>query len=91
MKEKNQYIEKAIAEILNPKFETTKQYLEVCEVKLDNGMPKIARINDNYYANRVAVYFEVKDEEYYIEVHLVKSPEIEVQFVWTESGHRVYL
>ena len=91
MKKVNQYIEKAIEEILNPKFEATKQYLEVCEIKMKNGKPKIARVNENYYQNKVAVYIEVKDERYFIEIHLTKEPEIEVEFVWTESGHRVYL
>jgi uncharacterized protein DUF4279 len=91
MKKENQYIEKAIEEILNPKFETTKQYLEVCEIKMENGLPKVARINENYFENKVAVYIEVKDERYFIEIHLTKEPEIEVEFVWTESGHRVYL
>lgn len=91
MKKENQYIEKAIEEILNPKFETTKQYLEVCEIKMANGIPKVARINENHFEDKVAVYIEVKDERYFIEVHLTKEPEIEVESVWTESGHRVYL
>ena len=91
MKKENQYIEKAIEEILNPKFETTKQYLEVCEIKMESGKPKVARVNENFFENKVAVYIEVKDERYFIEIHLTKEPEIEVEFVWTESGHRVYL
>lgn len=91
MKKENQYIEKAIEEILNPKFETTKQYLEVCEIEMENGMPKVARIDENYFENKIVVYIEVKDERYFIEIHLTKEPEIEVEFVCTESGHRVYL
>ncbi|MEM9887498.1 MAG: DUF4279 domain-containing protein [Bacteroidota bacterium] len=91
MKRENQYIEKAIEEILNPKFETTKQYLEVCEIETENGIPKVARINESYFEDKVAVYFKVKDARYFIEIHLTKEPEIEVEFVWTESGHRVYL
>lgn len=88
---KTQYINKAIEEILNPQFETTKQYLEVCELAMENGRPKVARFSENHYEDVVAVYFEVKDERYFIEVHLTKGPSIEVDFVWTESGHRVYL
>ncbi|WP_052600069.1 DUF4279 domain-containing protein [Aureispira sp. CCB-QB1] len=91
MKKENQYIEKAIEEILNPKFETTKQYLKVCEIKMESGKPKVARVNENFFENKVVVYIEVKDERYFIEIHLTKEPEIEVEFVWTESGHRVYL
>ena len=91
MKKENQYIKKAIEEILDPKFETTKQYLEVCEVKIEDGLPKIARVSEDYYEDKVAVYVEVKNERYFIEIHLTKEPEIAVDFVWTESGNRVYL
>ena len=91
MKDDQKYIDLAIDEILNPKFETTKQYLEVCELEYQNGKPKIARINKEYFEDKVAIYFQVKDEKYFIEVHLTSKPKIEVDFVWTESGHKVYL
>ncbi len=91
MNKENQYIDKAIEEILHPKFETTKQYLAVCEIAMAHGKPKVARVSENYFENEVAVYIEVKNERYFIEIHLTKEPKIEVQFVSTESGHRVYL
>lgn len=91
MKKENQYIEKAIEEILNPKFETTKQYLEVCKIEMENGKPKVARINTDYFENKAAVYIQVKNERYFIEIQLTKEPEIEVESVYTESAHKVYL
>lgn len=91
MKKENEYIDKAIEEMLNPTFETTKQYLEVCAVEMENGKPKVARLSDRYYEHEVAVYIEVKNENYFIQINLTKEPEIEVASVWTESGHSVYL
>lgn len=61
------YIDKAIEEILKPSLEDTIQYLEVCEIQFENGLPKISRIDDSY-KDMVVVYFEVKDERYFIEV-----------------------
>jgi hypothetical protein len=89
----DQYIQIAIEELLNPSFEDTKQYLEVCELELENKLPKVARVNTSYYDkyDAVAVYFAVKDERYFIEVRLDKAPDIEVISVWVQSGHRVYL
>lgn len=91
MNRQQEYIDKAIDEILNPRFETTKQYLEVCGLEFKNGKPVIARINETHFDDKVAIYFQVKNEPYFIEVHLSKEDNIEVEFVWTESGHRVYL
>jgi hypothetical protein len=88
-----EYIQTAIEELLNPAFEVTKQYLEVCELELENGLPKVVRVNTTYYDkyDTVAVYFAVKNERYFIEVRLNKAPDIEVIFVWVQSGYRVYL
>lgn len=91
MQEIQKYIDTAIEEILNPKFETTKQYLEVCEIEIENGLPKIERVDENHFEDKVIIYFSIKNEKYFIEVHLAKEPKIEVKSVWTESGHRVYL
>lgn len=87
------YIQIATEEVLNPAFEVTKQYLEVCELELENGLPKVVRVNTTYYDeyDAVAVYFAVKNEQYFIEVRLNKAPDIEVIFVWIQSAHRVYL
>ena len=84
------HIDKAVEEILNPTLETTKQYLEVCELEYLNGKPKVARVNSTFYEDVIAIYFPVKNHNYFIEVHISKEDDFMVQSVWTESSHRVY-
>jgi hypothetical protein len=84
------YIDKAIGEILNPTFDTTKQYLEVNEVEFVNGYPKIERVDLDYADDLIAVYFPVKNERYFLKIVLSKTHPIEAQFTDTESGHRTY-
>lgn len=85
------YIDKAIEEILNPAFAVTKQYLEVNEVEFENGKPKVERVDLDYADNLAVVYFPFKDERYFLQINLEKTPEIKVDFVHTESGNRTYL
>lgn len=85
------YLTIARKEIIKPAFWTTKQYLEVHEVEYENWLPKVARVSLDYYEDVIAVYFKVKDEDFFIDVHITKGKNPELQGVWTESGHRVYL
>ena len=85
------YKEKAIEEILNPKFTVTKQNLAINKIEFINGVPKIERIDLNYADNLVAVYFPFKGERYFLRININKSPHIEVDFVNTESGNNTYL
>jgi hypothetical protein len=85
------YIDKAIEEILDPAFAVTKQYLEVNDVQFENGKPKVERVDLDYAENLAAVYFPFKDERYFLQINLEKTPEIKVNFVHTESGNRTYL
>jgi hypothetical protein len=85
------YIDKAIEEILNPVFAVTKQYLEVSEVAIENGKPKVERVDLYYGENLVAVYFPIKDERYFLQINLETTPEIRVYFIHTENGNRTYL
>lgn len=84
-------VNKAREEILHPTFITTKQYLAIHEVEIENALPKIERIAIEYSDNIVSVYFPIKDEQFFLVVFLEKQPEIKVQAVEIESGHRVYL
>lgn len=87
--EKEKFIENAIEEILNPTLEITKQYLEVLEVELENGKPKIERYENDSNRNFVAVYFPIKNEEFFLKIHLTKNAEID--FVWIQNAHKTYL
>ncbi len=86
-----QCIDKAIEEILNPAFAVTKQYLEVNEVEFENGKPKVERVDLDYSDNLAVVYFPFKDERYFLQINLAKTPEVKVDFVHTESGNSTCL
>ena len=85
------YIEIASRELLRPSLASTKQYLEVFEVEMMDGMPKVARVDTRLYKNIVAVWFHVKGERFYLVVNVTKKPAMEADFIWTESGNRAYL
>ena len=87
---KEELIKKAISEIENPTFETTKQYLEVHSVELENNRPKVERIDLESFDTTYAVYFSVQDELFFLVVYLNKKNG-EINGVETENGHRVYL
>ena len=91
MEQDQKYIEVANQELLTPTFEVTKQYLAVMEVETYNGVPKIARINHKASKNIFTAYFFIKNESFFIAVSIKTKPIIEVNWVWVESGHRVYL
>lgn len=85
------YVSIAIQELGEPTFEVTKQYLQVMDVELENEFPRVARVDLNHTKESVAVYFCIKEEQYFIVVNLSKGHAPEVEWVWMESGHRVYL
>jgi hypothetical protein len=85
------YIDVAIAEVLNPAFAVTRQYLESNEIAFENGKHKVERLDLNRSDNLVAVYFPFKNERFFLQVDVTKAPEVKVDFVWTENGTRTYL
>ncbi len=87
---RTELIKKAILEIENPTFETTKQYLEVHSVELDNGKPKVERIDFDSFENVNVVYFPIKNELFFLSVYFSKENN-EITYVGTENGNRVYL
>ena len=91
MNENDNYITTAIQELTHPEFEVTKQYLQVMELEFEDGAPKVARVNLNHADDSVAVYFFIKGERFFIVVTLTRGESPTVQWVWIESGHRVYL
>jgi len=91
MKDHDIYISTAIQELIKPTFEVTKQYLQVMDVEFDKNSPKVARVDLDHTNESIAVYFYIKDERFYIVVNLSKAERPAVEWVWMESGHRVYL
>lgn len=91
MTDYEKYISIAIQELLEPTFEVTKQYLQVMKVEFEKESPRVARVDLDHVRESIAVYFYIKDERFYIVVNLSKGSLPEVEWVWIESGHRVYL
>ena len=44
-----------------------------------------------YSNDYVEVYFAIKDERYFLQINVSKSPSLEIYAVFVESGNRVYL
>ncbi|BBM00234.1 DUF4279 domain-containing protein [Microbulbifer sp. GL-2] len=91
MIDSKKYVSIAIQELRQPTFEITKQYLQVMEVELENEVPRVARIDLDHINDSIAVYFFIKEEQFFIVVNLSKGDTPQVEWVWIESGHRVYL
>jgi hypothetical protein len=87
---KNELIRKAISEIENPTFGTTEQYLEVLNVEMENGKPKVERVDFESFDETNVVYFPIKDEPFFLSVYFSKENN-EITNVGTENGNQVYL
>ena len=82
-------ISKAISEIENPTFGTTEQYLEVHKVELENGKPKVERVDTENFEDVNIIYFAIQDEPFFLTVHFGKENN-EILGVGTENGNQVY-
>ena len=85
----NELIRKAISEIEKPTFETTKQYLEVLNVELENGKPKVERVDLENFEDVNIIYFPIQDKPFFLTVHFGKENN-EILGVGTENGNQVY-
>lgn len=84
------YIDTAIEEALHPQFEMTRQYLEHNELALENGLPKVERVDRNLPNGLVAVYLTF-EKGFFLQVNLAKKPEIAVEYVWVEASNIISL
>ena len=64
------YINIASAEITNPKWEQTKQILEVNTVEKESNGYKVYSVLE--FENKVCVYFNIKNEEYFLRIDIDK-------------------
>lgn len=78
----------AVAEIENPTFGVTEQFLEVHAVVRENGLPKVAGITLADDQASAIVYLAIEDERFYLAVN-ISIATLEVIVVWTEDYHRV--
>lgn len=91
MEKYSKYIDIATDEIRNPSFEVTKQYLEVCELYIENDQFVIERINVNKNGNLVEIFFRINDEDFFFVVGISESDPNDVQCIYIENGHKIYL
>ena len=88
MTQVQRYIDVARAEIENPSFPLAKDWLGRVTVEKENGLASVARIDEDFADNTVAIYFAVVEEWFFLVVNVKKEPEIKASFMWVESGNR---
>jgi hypothetical protein len=76
---------------LKKKLSTTKKYLSVNSIILENGIPKIQRIDSDSEDGTVIVYFPIKEKEYFFAIKLKPEPDYEVKWSTMEAGNAVFL
>ena len=88
--EKAELVAIAVAEIEQPTFGVTEQFLEVHQVRRENNIPVAAGIIVSPEEQSAAVYFSVEGEKFYFVVYLSFTDKIEITGVDTEDYYSVY-
>lgn len=85
----NELRKKAIAEILSPTLQRTKQFLDVYTVQFDDDEPKIELVDHTSFAEYNAVYFSIKEEPFFLCIYFAKDSN-EIINVEIEIANQVY-
>ena len=80
----------AIAEIINPTFEQTKQFLSSNKVIFQDGIPVIENIVIKEKEKIAYVYFAIEDEPFYLQVNIDIDTIATPSFMFMSPGSRVY-
>jgi hypothetical protein len=84
----------AIAEVLNPAFELTKQFLAMNKIVFKDNMPfvedVILREEEQTAEVYAAVYFPIEIGCYYFVIYVDIEPQISVRSMGTSARNRVY-
>jgi hypothetical protein len=86
----NSFIQKAIEELKTPSLGVTEQILKIHEVVYEDGVPKVLRVDREREDGTVIVYFQVKEEKFYLAIYLDSQPQIALRWVDTESYTTIY-
>ena len=87
----NQLLKIAKEELNAPKFEVTKQFLDVNKVEQnENGDYICDRYDINNKENAISFYFKIKEEEYFLCV-IVNINDNLVKWIYPENSNRCYL
>ncbi len=85
------YVDTARVELENPTFYFTKHWLARVTVEKENGLASVARIDEDFNEDEVAIYFSVAEELFFLVVNVDTKPEIKASSAWIESGNRAEL
>ncbi len=80
----------AIAEILNPTFALTRQFLTENKVVLKEHVPLVEDVIFREEEKTAEVYFPIAGERYYFVVYVDLEPHVSVRMMGTSPGNRVY-
>lgn len=86
----NNLIQKAIEEIENREFGTTKQLLEIHDVTYEGNKPKVEKIEIDDEKGTAIVYFPITAQKFHLAIYLKIKPEISVNWVEIEPNYSVY-
>ena len=84
-----QLLEKVISEINNPNFESTREYLNVFEIELEEGKPKVQLIERDVYDDIAVVFVKIKQEPFFLAFSFSKE-NLELIGTYTENSNQIY-
>lgn len=84
-----QLLEKVISEIKNPNFESTREYLNVFEIELEEGKPKVQLIERDVYDDIAVVFVKIKQEPFFLAFSFSKE-NLELIGTYTENSNQIY-
>jgi hypothetical protein len=80
----------AMAEVMNPTFALTKQFLTVNKVVLQEKRPFVEDIILREDKSLAEVYFPIEGERYYFVIYINTEPQLSVRSMEMSSGNLVY-
>ena len=83
-------IQKAIEEIENKNWGVTEQLLQIHQVVYENGIPKALTLHHHSNKDAATVYFQIKDERFYLAIYLDTKPHVDIRGVATQPYHSIY-
>lgn len=95
IKKKNkQLIQKAIKiaikEVTKREWARTEQLLKIHELVYENDKPKVLRVITKDDKNTAVVYFQIKDQRFYLAIYFDTKPKIAIRWIGTQPYHCVY-
>ena len=77
-------------EINDKTWGVTEQFLQVHDIVIVNGRPKIERIDTDKVDGTVIAYLPVKDEPFFMAIYFDNKKDLNIRGIGTESKNQVY-